>query len=202
MTATPGNPTGGIRVLLVEDKPDRTAFFGQLYQSQTFAAVTTGEEAVELVREGLFGLVHLDFGLAGELTGADVAEAIAQQNSPPRVLVHSENLTGVMAIQQVLPAAAYVPFSHLRNAGAHKSLEGVPGATGPSARDRHRGGDSVRHGGGVGSGVKRAWGQTRTSAAHAMKHNNGGLECQETCHGSPGLPVSTSLRTNSVRWDT
>jgi CheY-like chemotaxis protein len=122
-----------LRVLVVEDTPERQEWLQQLYREHAWVLVHTAARAVRLVAAYDFDLISLDFNLAGPDNGAVVAEAIAtSHNAGTPVLVHSMNPRGVRRLAELLPHAQTVPAGSLvkTNAVAKRVREalrqGVP----------------------------------------------------------------------------
>lgn len=108
-----------LRVLLVEDTPERQTILKTLYRAHAWVLVETGQRAVTLLSAFEFDMVSLDYNLRGELTGADVAQAIAAgANRNARVIVHSLNLRGVEKITAILPDAVLYPVSKMTRSNA------------------------------------------------------------------------------------
>jgi DNA-binding NarL/FixJ family response regulator len=84
----------------------------------------TGRRAITLLNAYDFDVISLDYNLRGELSGADVAEAIADsRNKEARIVVHSMNHRGAERIAQILPQAALFPVSRMaRSNQAFKRL--------------------------------------------------------------------------------
>lgn len=103
-----------LRVLLVEDTEERQRVLTSLYRAHAWVLVPTGARAVTLLSVYDFDLVSLDYNLRGELTGADVAEALAgSRNREARVVIHSQNPKGVERILAKLPSAVCFPLSRM-----------------------------------------------------------------------------------------
>jgi CheY-like chemotaxis protein len=103
-----------LRVLIVEDTPERQEWLQQLYREHAWVLVHTAARAVRLVNAYDFDLISLDFNLAGPDTGAAVAEAIAaSRNARTPVLVHSMNPRGAGRLAELLPHAQCVPAGSL-----------------------------------------------------------------------------------------
>jgi len=122
-----------LRVLIVEDTPERQEWLTGLYRDHAWVLVHTAARAIRLVSAYDFDLISLDYNLAGPDTGATVAEAIARsRNAQTPVLVHSMNPRGAGQLAKLLPHAACVPVGSLvkTNATAKRIREalqhGVP----------------------------------------------------------------------------
>ena len=102
------------RVLIVEDTPDRQAVLKSLYKNQAWVLVHTGQRALKLLGAFTFDIVSLDYNLAGDLTGADVAAGLlAHVAAGRRVVVHSQNPRGVTRILEILPGAIAYPVAKM-----------------------------------------------------------------------------------------
>lgn len=122
-----------LRVLIVEDTPERQEWLTGLYREHAWVMVHTAARAVRLVMAYDFDLISLDYNLAGPDTGDVVAEAVANsRNARTTVLVHSMNPRGASRLAELLPQAQRVPAGSLvrTNATAKRIREalrqGVP----------------------------------------------------------------------------
>jgi DNA-binding response OmpR family regulator len=122
-----------LRILIVEDTPERQAWLRGLFREHAWILVHTAARAIRLVQAYDLDLVSLDYNLAGPEPGEAVAAALAaSRNARTPVLVHSMNPQGARRIAQHLPAAACVPVATLvrTNAGVHRLRaalrDGVP----------------------------------------------------------------------------
>ena len=103
-----------MRVLIVEDSPERIEAFRGLFRDHASVWATTAARASRLVEAFRFDLITLDFDLAGPGDGATVAAVVAtSHNAEARVWVHSMNDPGAKRILTVLPHAARVPYQSL-----------------------------------------------------------------------------------------
>jgi hypothetical protein len=115
-----------LRILIVEDTAERQAILRSLYRDHAWVLAHTGRRAITLLSAFPFDVVSLDYNLAGELTGADVARAlvetavpaIATDRSSCRVVIHSLNPRGVAAIQAILPEAVVLPVAKIARSNA------------------------------------------------------------------------------------
>ena len=81
-----------MRVLILEDTPERQEILKQLYRDHAWVLVHTAQRAIRLLEAFEFDLVSLDYDLAGEVTGDEVARHICDgANRHVRVVVHSMN---------------------------------------------------------------------------------------------------------------
>lgn len=109
-----GDPPVVLRILVVEDTPERQKWLQQLYREHAWVLVHTAARAIRLVKAFQFDLISLDYNLAGPGTGAAVAEAIkASPNAGTPVLVHSMNPRGADEVTELLPHAQRVPARSL-----------------------------------------------------------------------------------------
>jgi CheY-like chemotaxis protein len=103
-----------LRVLIVEDTPERQEILMSLYRDQAWILASTGPRAIRLLRAYDFDLISLDYNLRGELSGAEVARAIlTSRNRAARIVVHSLNPKGVQEITAILPQASIYPVSRM-----------------------------------------------------------------------------------------
>lgn len=102
------------RILIVEDTKERQKILQNLYQDHAWLLVHTASRAVRLINAYDFDLISLDYDLAGEEKGDQIAVAIAQsRNNKTKVIIHSMNHPGANKISQILPDAEIVPFSKM-----------------------------------------------------------------------------------------
>jgi CheY-like chemotaxis protein len=108
-----------LRVLIVEDTPERQEWLQSLYREHAWILVHTAARAVRLVQAYEFDLISLDFNLAGPEDGDAVAAAIAaSRNARTPVVVHSLNPRGAARLAELLPHAVCVPVSQLVKSNA------------------------------------------------------------------------------------
>lgn len=112
-------PVRPLRVLIVEDTPERQQALTALYRSHAWVLVETGARAVTLLNAYAFDLVSLDFNLRGPLNGLDVAQALAASpNRQARVVIHSLNPKGAAQLARLLPEAVVYPVSRMVRSNA------------------------------------------------------------------------------------
>jgi CheY-like chemotaxis protein len=103
-----------LRVLLIEDTPERQDILKSLYRSHAWILVNTGQRAITLLHSYDFDIISLDYNLRGELDGADVAKVLtSSRNKNTQVIVHSLNPKGVKLILELLPSAIPYPVSKM-----------------------------------------------------------------------------------------
>ena len=106
-----------MRVLIVEDSPDRIAILKRVFAAHEVVVAQSAMVAGQQLLEDRFALVLLDFDLADDQTGEVVAQMIADQGPPyPDVVVHSLNPDGVRCIRTLLPGAIELPITSLDRA--------------------------------------------------------------------------------------
>lgn len=118
-----------MRVLIVEDDPERMVGFKKWFQGDKIFWAKTAAAGIEALEFDSYDLVMLDHDLADEHymniehtaeaaaayamedTGQDVARFIAtMDNPPPFVFVHSWNPTGAVAMENILKGAGISTF--------------------------------------------------------------------------------------------
>ncbi len=103
-----------LKVLIVEDNAERQKVLCQLYKDHAWVLVHTAARAIKLLSAFRFDLISLDYDLAGDGKGRDVASYLAQSPQPHgKILIHSMNAPGAEIIKDLLPEAQYVPFSRI-----------------------------------------------------------------------------------------
>jgi CheY-like chemotaxis protein len=108
-----------LRVLIVEDSPERQDILCKLFKHHAWMLVHTAERAITLVSAYDFDLISLDYDLATEGTGVDIAQAIIQsRNAETKVIIHSMNSVGAERIARILPTAVIVPISAMVRSNA------------------------------------------------------------------------------------
>ena len=115
-----------LRVLLIEDTPDRQQILTSLYRSHAWILVNTGQRAITLLNAYDFDIISIDYNLRGELNGLEVAQALkCSRNKNARIIVHSLNPKGVKFIIEILPDAIPYPVSKMvRSNKTFKYLRG------------------------------------------------------------------------------
>jgi CheY-like chemotaxis protein len=97
-------------VLVVENSPERIAWFRQRFSKASLTVATRAAAAQQALSKTTFHEVWLDFDLDGMGNGADVAFVIARlpkRRRPARVVVHSANLAGALSSSLTLKAAKF-----------------------------------------------------------------------------------------------
>jgi CheY-like chemotaxis protein len=126
LSAHSPRPGGGkiLRILIVEDTPERQAILQRLSKDHAWILVNTAARAVRLLESYPFDLIFLDYDLAGEARGDRVAEAIRRsKNARAKVIVHSQSAPGAKRIAAILPQADLVPLSKItRNNATFRRL--------------------------------------------------------------------------------
>jgi len=103
-----------LKVLIVEDNPERQKTLRALFREHAWVSVNTARRAVRLLEVFDFDMIALDYDLDGEETGEKVAEFLAHsRNANAKVWVHSMNVQGVKQIQKYLPDSVAVPYSKI-----------------------------------------------------------------------------------------
>jgi CheY-like chemotaxis protein len=103
-----------LRVLIVEDSPARQEVLCKLYRDHAWILVNTAARAKRLLDSYDFDLLSLDFDLAGEACGDQVALHVRNSRNPDlAVIVHSDNHPGAGKIKAILPQAVHVPISKI-----------------------------------------------------------------------------------------
>ena len=103
-----------LKVLIVEDTPERQEVLKSLYREHAWILVHTADRAIRLLSVYAFDLISLDFDLAGDKKGDVVASFIScSRNSKTKVIVHSMNPQGAAKISEFLPNAIHVPLSKM-----------------------------------------------------------------------------------------
>lgn len=100
-----------LRVLIVEDTPQRQEILKQLYREHAWILVGGVGRAIRLLDAYEFDVISLDYDLHNE-TGDGIAARIAGgRNASARVVVHSMNPQGRQKIAALLPNAVLLPVS-------------------------------------------------------------------------------------------
>lgn len=103
-----------MRVLIVEDSPERQKILTDLYGEHAWVLTHTARRAAVLLASYTFDIISLDYDLAGPEKGDAVAEAIrGSASAGALVVVHSMNSNGARRICEILPDAALVPLSKI-----------------------------------------------------------------------------------------
>jgi len=103
-----------LRILIVEDTVERQEILKNLYREHAWILAHTADRAIRMLSVYDFDLVSLDFDLAGDKKGDEVASFISRsRNSKTKVIVHSMNPQGAVKISRLLPNAVHVPLSKM-----------------------------------------------------------------------------------------
>jgi CheY-like chemotaxis protein len=113
-----------LRVLIVEDTPERQEVLRGLFRDHAWITVHTAARAICLVEAYDFDLIALDYDLAGPGKGDEVASVIpGSRNAGATVIVHAMNSKGAERIVALLPKAKLLPLSRItRNNRTFKRL--------------------------------------------------------------------------------
>jgi CheY-like chemotaxis protein len=108
-----------LRILIVEDTPERQEWLKGLYRDHAWVMVHTAARAIRLVHAYDFDFISLDYNLAGPENGDTVAKAIAiSRNAHTPILVHSMNPQGANRLTQLLPHASCIPIGTIGKTNA------------------------------------------------------------------------------------
>lgn len=103
-----------LKVLIVEDTPNRQKALINLYKEHAWILVNTVKRAQTLLSAYSFDLISLDYDLAGPEKGDALAKEIKQSASAHSlIIIHSMNAPGAQRIIKVLPQALSIPFSKI-----------------------------------------------------------------------------------------
>jgi CheY-like chemotaxis protein len=111
-----------LRVLIVENTPERQEILQSLYQDHGWVIAPTAARAIRLLETYYFDLVSLDFNLTGVEQGEDLASFISRfLNGKTKVIVHSSKRKETDPISAQIPQADIVPLSRITR--SHAVLE-------------------------------------------------------------------------------
>lgn len=111
-----------MKVLVVEDNPERIKAFQRALINHDAFYADTAESASKLIQDNIFELIFLDHDLGGleyldsnhPNTGYQVAKKIlTNNNNNARIVIHSCNPPGAKNINRLLPNAIVTPFTCL-----------------------------------------------------------------------------------------
>jgi len=103
-----------LKILIVEDTPERQKILCDLYRDHAWVLVHTATRAIRLLSVYDFDLVSLDYDLAGNEKGDTVADFLRRsRNATSKVIIHAMNSQGAAKIREILPAAEHVPISKM-----------------------------------------------------------------------------------------
>ena len=106
--------SNSLRVLIIEDTPERQKILTNLFRDHARILVHTAARAIRLIEAYTFDLIALDYDLSGPGKGDQVAKGIVgSRNSKAKILVHSMNDPGAQKIKKFLPAATLIPISKI-----------------------------------------------------------------------------------------
>ena len=103
-----------LKILIIEDTPERQEILKRLTRNHAWILVHTVARANRLLDAYDFDLIFLDYDLAGEGSGEQIAVCIRKsRNRNARVIVHSMNHQGRGRILEILPDAHGIPISKI-----------------------------------------------------------------------------------------
>ncbi|MEX2664240.1 cyclic-phosphate processing receiver domain-containing protein [Candidatus Uabimicrobium amorphum] len=103
-----------LRILIVEDLPERQQQICNMYKEHAWVTTTISTHAIRLVNAYDFDLIHLDYNLAEQTTGLEVAECLAKsRNAQTQVVIHSMNPDGAKKMSQLIVNVEVIPISKL-----------------------------------------------------------------------------------------
>ena len=102
-----------LRVLIVEDTPERQKILTELFRDHAWILVNTAARAIRLLKVYEFDVVSLDYNIGGELLGLAVARHIRNERIQTRVIIHSMNPQGRKQMLTVLPEAVELPVASM-----------------------------------------------------------------------------------------
>lgn len=109
-----------LRVLIVEDTPDRQKILTQLYRDQAWVLVESSHRAIALLNAYDFDLISLDYNIKGDAEGDTVARTLQNsRNRNSRVIIHSMNPKGAERIAAILPQAIQMPVHQMVRSNAY-----------------------------------------------------------------------------------
>jgi len=101
-----------LKVLIVENTPERQKTFKNLFKENAWILVNTAQRAKTLIEVYDFDLILLDFDIDGPHSGENIAQFIPHsRNADTLVWVHSMNAPGVELIQKHLPNAIAIAIA-------------------------------------------------------------------------------------------
>lgn len=100
-----------MRVLIVEDMPERVRFLSDLYGLQETIVCDNVGDAIMTLETRNSDLLLLDYDLRGEEKGSEIARYVAETNKDLLVVVHSDNKSGTKAILGNLATAVILPIT-------------------------------------------------------------------------------------------
>jgi CheY-like chemotaxis protein len=112
-----------MRILVLEDDPERHKYFRQLAIENDLTIVETSSECIILLYNHTYDCLFLDHDLGGQVyvnsdlpnTGYEVAKWLEghPERKPKNIIIHSLNGVGAQRMNQALPEALYIPFAWL-----------------------------------------------------------------------------------------
>lgn len=102
------------RILIVEDTKERQEIMKDLFRDHAWIMVHTVSRAIRLLSVYEFDIVSLDYDLAGPRKGDEIAAFISNTvKKHPKIIIHSDNVNGVVKMKRWLPHADAVPVSKM-----------------------------------------------------------------------------------------
>ena len=100
-----------LKILIVEDLPERQLKICSMYPNHAWVIAATATHAIRLITVYDFDLILLDYNLAEETTGLEVAEFIAKsRNAQTKVVIHSMNPEGAKKWRSLSPTPTLFLF--------------------------------------------------------------------------------------------
>jgi len=111
-----------VQILVLEDCPNRTKKFKELFNGHTLEITNNADEAIKLINDNKYDFIFLDHDLGGRVfvnsqeydTGFRVAVYIPKsQNKDSKIVIHSWNPGGALNMKNALKECdnvRYIPF--------------------------------------------------------------------------------------------
>lgn len=109
-----------MRVLILEDDPNRVSVFLRKLEGHEVDSVSTADAAIWMLQQNEYDMAFLDHDLGGKAhqqsgpgTGYEVAKWIKDHpdRAPKQIVIHSCNPAGSQNMYCVLPDARVIPFA-------------------------------------------------------------------------------------------
>jgi CheY-like chemotaxis protein len=109
-----------MRVLIIEDTPERQKVLTSLYRSHAWILVDSCHRAIRLIQAYQFDLISMDYNIRGDQDGDSVAAAMQESpNKDAKVIIHSMNPKGADKLSLIMPDAIRYPVNKMITSNSH-----------------------------------------------------------------------------------
>ena len=103
-----------MKILIVEDSEERIEKIKSWFKGDDVRVSPTARNAIGEIYDQNFGIIFLDYDFGeNRPTGRLVAQYLAENHYPFRVIIHSMNPVGAREMKHTLPHAEIIPYNKL-----------------------------------------------------------------------------------------